>query len=457
MINRYLNKNMKNNKILKIVFIFCLTLTVLKVHAQNNDEKLDIAYKYLSSDKTAEAIKIFEEYIKTHPGEMQIYLQLAYAYKQIGEKVSAKEYFFYVSKNSFDNKQINAANDELKEMSEKEDNSKRLTTSGDEDDLNLAYSMINKGNYKSAIEFFEKYKLKHQTNTKISLQLGYLYSKQKRYEKAIDNFEYVNSNSKNTDEIDKSAQSLFYLKDMLINNSKRSINIYFHNLYDSYQDNYISNFIGHVNFKLWKNAFVGPYADVYMDARSKKDKIYNDRYVEGGGFFKYRLTDFMGFELRAGYVNEIDFNKTSFNYKPILDIGTRFGNPLNYLEHKNKKLTYLYFDVFSSGLYDYKFRNLFGQLQLKEVVRNMTGGYSYLEFYLTQMVISDSKKLDYNNYAELGAGLTFKPNLLNFPVLFLEATNKNYFIGQEGKYFTGSLKNTFQIKAGFLLNLKTLL
>lgn len=455
-IKRISNK-MKTNKYFILVTIIWLCANSLMIFAQDNEEKLDLAYDYLSAGNTTDAIRIFENYLKTHPGDFNIYLQIAYAYKQIGKKEDAKDNFTYVAFNSNDKTQINKAKEELKLITSIKDNVNKLTTSGDDEELNKGYSFINKGDINSAIGLFEKYKLNHPSNTKISLQLGYLYSKQRKYEKAIEQFEFVKSKSKNTDEIDNSTQTLFYLKDMLINNSRKSTNIYFHNLYDSYQDNYISNFIGHINFKLWKNAFIGPYADVYMDLRSNKDKIYNDRYVEGGGFFNYRFTDFIGFELRAGYVNEIDFKKSSFNYKPIIYTGTRLGKPLYYLEYKNKRVTYFYFDIFSTGLYDYKFRNVFGQLQLKEVSRFMTGGFSYLEFYLSQSAFADSKQLDYNNYVEFGTGLSFKPNLMSFPVLFLEATNKTFFIGPDGKYFDGSMKNTFQVKAGFLLNLKTIL
>jgi hypothetical protein len=82
----------------------------------------------------------------------------------------------------------------------------------------------------------------------------------------------------------------------------------------------------------------------------------------------------------------------------------------------------------------------------------MTGGYSYFEFYLSQMAFADSKQLNYNNFTELGAGIDFKPNMMNFPVIFVEATNKLYLIGPNSQYFQGPLKNTFQIKAGFLIN-----
>jgi len=451
-----------NKKIMKLIKLFILTSVIILfsgnmiVYAQENEENLETAYKYLNSGKTADAAQVFENYLKTHPGDLNIYLQLAYAYKQLGKTEDAKDYFNYVAFNSGDNKQIKTANEELKLLASYK-NKNKLITSGDDDELNKGYAFINKGDINSAIHIFEKYKLKHTSDTKISLQLGYLYNDIKDYKNALKEFEFVEAITKNREEFDKATRSSYYLNDMLINNSNRSTEIYFYNIYDSYQDNYISNLTGHVNFKLWKNAFIGPYADVYMDAKSNEHKILNDRYVEGGGFFKYRVTDFLGLELRTGYVHEIDFNRNSFNYKPILYMGTRIGNPLPYLNYNNSKKSYLYLDLFSTGLYDYKFRNLFGQVQLKEVFRYLTGGFSYLEFYMSQMAIADSKQLDYNNYIETGGGITFKPNLMNFPALFIEATNKSFFVGPDGKYFDGPLKNTFQIKAGFLINLKTLL
>jgi Tfp pilus assembly protein PilF len=447
---------MKCNKLILLLTVIFLCNSGIMLFAQESESKLGLAYEYLNAGNTSEAIQVFENYLKTNPGDLKIYLQVAYAYKLIGNNEEAKDYFNYVIFNSADNNQINTAKEELKILSPSK-NTNQLVTSGDDDELNKGFNYINKGDINSAIPIFEKYKLRHPSNTGISLQLGYLYNDKKEYTKALEEFEFVASKSKDRGEIDKASQSIYYLKDMMINNSKRSTDLYFYNTYDSYQDNYISNLIGHINFKLWKNAFIGPYADVYLDAKSKAGYILNDRYAEAGGFFKYRITDYLGFELRTGYVHEIDYNKNSFNYKPILNLGTRVGNPLPYLNYNNTKKAYLYLDIFSSGLYDYKFRNIFGQVQLKEVLRYLTGGFSYLEFYFSQMTLADSKQLDYNNYVEAGGGITFKPNLVNFPALFLEATNKTFFVGPDGKYFSGSFKNTFQIKAGFLINLKTLL
>lgn len=325
----------------------------------------------------------------------------------------------------------------------------------DDDELKKGYEYIKQGDNKNAIIVFEKYKLKHPSEIKIYLQLGYLYSNIKDFEKALTNFEFVEENSKNTDEVDNVARSIYYTKELIISNSFKSMNIYFHNFYDTYYNNYISNFITHLNLKVTKNLYTGFYVDVFADSRSKTGTIYNDRYLEGGGFFKFKLTESVGLELRAGYVREIDFNKNSFNFKPILYAGTRIGNPLFYLGEKNKGTNYFYFDIYSTALYDYKFRNFFGQLQTKEVLRSMAGEFSYFEFYLSQSVLADSKQLDYNNLAEIGFGVNFKPNSAYFPVLFIETSNKTYFLGSSGKYFEGPLKNTFQFKAGFLINFNT--
>ena len=150
------------------------------------------------------------------------------------------------------------------------------------------------------------------------------------------------------------------------------------------------------------------------------------------------------FELRLGYVREIDFKKNSFNVKPILAFGMRVGDSKSYSGSNNMKKDYLFLDIYSTLLYDYKFRNIFGQVNLRETIRYLTGGYSFIDFYLGQNILGDTKQLSYNNYGEILAGVGFKPSIINFPVLFTEVSNKFYWISDNPK-------NSFQVKAGFLL------
>jgi hypothetical protein len=201
----------------------------------------------------------------------------------------------------------------------------------------------------------------------------------------------------------------------------------------------------------------GFYVDAYMDARSKKDNILNDRYLEGGGYLKFQFSNNIALELRLGYFRELDLDKSGVNFKPILSMGTRLGDSPFYLSRRNTKTENFYFDIYSTELYDSKYKNLFAQIQLKEVLRYMTGGYSYFEFYLTQMAQADSRQLFYNNYGELSIGIDFKPNMINFPAIFIEGTNRINFVGPDGKYFEGDMKSIFQFKAGFIINFNSAL
>ncbi|MGB9696996.1 MAG: tetratricopeptide repeat protein [Ignavibacteria bacterium] len=444
--------------VLILTTIAVLFISASKTYPQAVDNRLDLAYNYLNEGKIELAIYYFEDYIKDNPSEMRIYLQLGYAYKQTNQLQKARQYFNYVIKNSTDSNEINLASLEIGyiEQAERQDNKKNenpvvVKDQSDDDLLNEGYEYLRTGNTKKAIESFERYIKDHPEATKIYLQLAYLYDKEKRYSRALDYFDYVASHSSDIDEIDAARKSMFIEKQMIALTSPRSLDLYFYNGYDSYYQNYISNFVGHINFRVLKNFYLGFYGDVYMDSKSKKDYILNDRFVEGGGFMKLRLSDNFNFEFRLGYVHEIDFEKNSVNFKPMLTYGNRFGNPAFYLG-RSTKTEYFYVDLYSVELYDYKFKNLFGQLQLKEVLRYMTGGYSYFEFYLVQLLQADSRQLDYNNYGEFGVGATFKPNLINFPTLFVEGTNRLYLIGQDGQYFSGNLRNNFTLKAGFIIN-----
>jgi len=153
------------------------------------------------------------------------------------------------------------------------------------------------------------------------------------------------------------------------------------------------------------------------------------------------------FELRLGYTRQIDLDSSKINIKPMLVYFNRFGDAQVYTSSRSAKKTSLYMDIYYAAMYDYKYKNAFLQASFQQVLRFGTGGYSYVENYLLQTVQFDGRKLDYNNYFEVGAGIRFKPNVMVFPVIFVEPTYKAYFFGDR--------KNSFQIKAGFLFNFRT--
>lgn len=363
----------------------------------------------------------------------------------------------FVSLNSFDNETKLTLSNIVNENILPQDT---LPSASETELLNRGYDYTNKRMYNEAINSFTQYLRTKPEDAKVHLQLGYLYDAARKYESAYNSFGKVMEFSNSDDEIDKATISRYYMREKMIQNSVVSFDLYFYNFYDTYYENYVGQLLTHLNVKLAKGIYVGPYFDTYFDSKSKPDNILNDRYVEIGAFTKFNITDWMTFEVRAGYVREIDFKKNSFSFKPILTMGKRIGTAHFYKPTRSQNTESFYYDIYVSALYDYKFRNIFVNWQNKEALRFMLGGYSYFEFYLKQEIAADTKQFDYNNYLDFGAGVAFKPNIQSFPVLFLEGVYRNFFVSTDPKtgdpvYFTGDMRSFFTVRAGFLLYYNT--
>jgi hypothetical protein len=319
--------------------------------------------------------------------------------------------------------------------------------------LDSAYYYLNNGNTAMATQIFEQYIRENPTNTKVRMQLGYIYYSQNKLSKSLKNFDYVGRHSSDPADVETSRSSAYIIRDQLAVVAKRSLDMYFYNYYDSFQDNYIANLTAHYNFKMAPKFYTGFYVDAYTDSRSKPELIYNDRFLELGGFLRYHILDNLFLEFRLGYAREIDLDKSDFNIKPLLVYFARLGDAKIYVGKKAASKTSMYLDLYYAAMYDYKFRNTFLQATFSEVMRFHTGGYSYIESYLVQYAQFDSRKLDYNNYSELGTGLRFKPNLAIFPILFVEPTYKVYFF--KDKVTNIQRENSFQVKAGFQFIFRT--
>lgn len=402
-----------------------------------NDE-IQRGYDYVTLGDNARALEIFESVYRKDNKDMKICLQIAYIYMNMADYKKANDYFQNVVKNSTDKDEILSAKDQINVIY------KMKPELNPKNDLSEAYSFIKTGQTSEAIKLFENYSKSNPEDTKIKLQLAYLYDKQKNTAKALENFEYVANNSKIQTDVDKAKTSINVLKSMKSVKSKGIFDMYFYNIYDSYQENYISNFLSHLGFKASSSFDLGAYVDLYLDSKSTPELIYNDRYAEGGAYVRWGIASWMSFELRGGYVRELDKKINSFNFKPILAIGKRFGQFDNYTSSTTKNKNTFYLELYTVGLYDHKFQNFFGQLSLKEAWRYGITGYSYIEFYTGQNLQGDSEQIDYNNWGEFRVGMGYKPDIMNFPTLFMEASNKFYFIGD--------IKNSFQIRAGFLIN-----
>lgn len=417
--------------------------------------RLDEAYTLFNAGKISEATVIFEEESRNNPTDTKTMLQLGYIYKSKGDYSKALEYFNKVYSNSMKSDELKTATTEIADINSILAPKTQTTTipgtttpvyssSIGNDNLNKGYTLLNQGFKDAAVPYFEQYLISNPADTKVQMQLAYLYYDQQQYSRAKERFQYVSANSLMADEKNQANTSI-----TTINNLKGStgipqtVDIYFYNIYDTHQENYISNFLGKYGFGVAKNLNMGIYIDAFLDSRSTAQNIYNDRYVEAGGYVRYSITPYMSFEVRGGYVRQIDREKNSFNFKPILSFGNTFGEAPFFLNPGVSKKEYLYLQFYGAVLYDYKFRNMFGQGYLKEALRFMLGGYSNFEFYLRQQGNVDSQNLSYNNYIEFAGGVGFQLNIKYFPALFAEATNKVYFSTES--------KNSFQFKVGFVL------
>lgn len=309
------------------------------------------------------------------------------------------------------------------------------------------YYYLNKGDKVMAAKYFEDYLKTNPSDTKIRLQLGYMYYDDKKFSKSLENFRYVGSHSNDQKDVETSKSAAYIIKEEMSFYAPRSMDLYFYNFYDTYQENYIANFIGHYNFKIAPQFYTGLYLNVYTDTRSQPNLIYNDRYAEIGGFLRYNFFKNLFIEFRLGYAREIDLEKNSINIEPLIVYYNRIGEARVYVSSSKSSKTDLYIDMYYAGLYDNKFKNGFGQIALQEVVRFHTGGYSYIEPYLVQNLSADTRKVNYNNYGEVGTGLRFHPNIPFFPGLFVQPMYRSYFYG--------GLKNSFTIQGGFVFIFRT--
>ena len=406
-------------------------------------EKLNDAYSLLNRGNVDEAIIVFKEHLDQNPNDSKVLLQLGYLYSNKQQYDSAIIYFEKTKNRSTVPEDVRVATKEIENINSIRNSSGAPTSSK----LDSAYSLLNAGEEYDAIRLFEEYSYSNPSDTKVQLQLGYLYSERKNITKAKQYFESVKKNTVSSDEREKATTSLNFLNDYRGKVSPSSVDIYFHNFYDANQENYISNFIGKYQYNLFKNFNTGVYGDVYLDSRSRPGLIYNDRYAEVGGFFRYNFFPSLSFEFRAGYVRLIDREESKFNFKPILSFSDKFGHFPEYKKSGVKSQNF-YLDTYAATLYDHKYENFFGQAQLREVLRYMTGGYSFFEVYLKQNIQGDSKQIDYNNYGELGGGIAYTPNMKNFPTLFAEAVNRFYFVRSTTGLFPES---AFQFRLGFIL------
>jgi tetratricopeptide (TPR) repeat protein len=436
----------------KYILNTLIFLALCKVSFGQSDA--DSGYYYFNKGDISKAIEFFDSHVLNNPNDYKIRLQLGYIYynQKVLDKALAE--FEYVAKNSFDEKEIQDAKSaadviraEIPTKNKPIDSTKTPVPVTTMSYADSGYYYYKNGNMTKAVENFEAHLKLNPNDSKSRLQLAYIYYNQKKFSQSLTHFDYVGNHSNDQADVQTAKSAAMVIRDEMVNYSKSSLDLYFYNFYDSYQDNYIANFVGHYNFRMAKSFYTGFYIDLFTDSKSKPGQIYNDRFVEIGGFFKYNILDNLIAEFRLGYARQIDLDSSKLNVKPMLIYFNRIGDAKIYVGKNAKSKTSMYLDMYYAAMYDTKYQNSFLQISFWEAIRFHTGGYSYIESYLVQTGQFDSRRLDYNNYVELGTGLRFKFNLPIFPIIFIEPTYKVYYFGE--------IKNSFQIKAGFYFIYRT--
>lgn len=425
-----------------LFFVFACTNAL----AQN---LADSGYYYQSIGSKETAASFFEQFIANNPDNHQVRLDLAYLYRDMGQTAKAKEQFEYVARYSSNNEFVQQANYALNSMnSTTTTTTTTQTTSYSGSPADSGYYYYNNGNKTKAAMFFEEHLRTNSRDTKVRMQLAYIYYGQKKYSQALKHFDLAGRYATDPKDREAARSAALVLREQMAGSSARSLDVYFHSFYDTYQENFIANLVMHLNFRLAPRLYAGPYLDVYTDTRSSKALIYNDRFIELGLFMRYYIMDNLFFEGRIGYARQLDLDSNKINIKPMLVYFNRFGEAKPYVtKGSGTSRTSLYLDIYYAAMYDYKYKNAYLQGAMQQVLRFHTGGYGYVENYLFQAAQFDGRKLDYNNYFEVGTGLRFKPNVPVFPVLFVEPSYKLYFFGDR--------KGSFQIKAGLTFNFRT--
>ncbi len=431
-------------------FISGIFLICLLTEAVSSQNYADSGYYYQKIGFRDKAAGFFEEYLYSNPDNYQVRLDLAYLYQNMSQKSKSREQFEYVSTHSPNENEVKLAKDAIANLDGQNQTNvseeiKPPTTISSYADSGYYY--LKMGKKTKAAQFFEMHLKEKPDDFKIRMQVAYIYYEQRKLGSALRHFDYVGDRSSNSKEVETARSAAYVIREELSYDAKRSLDIYFYNYYDSFQENYIANLVAHVNFRIAKNTYTGLYLDLYTDTRSTKSLVYNDRFIELGGFLRYNLLKNLFLEFRLGYVHQLDQDTSRINIKPLLVYFNRLGNAKVYTSSKSSSKISLYMDMYYAAMYDYKYKNAFLQVAFQQVLRFHTGGYSYLENYLVETAQFDSRKLDYNNFFEVGTGLRYHPNIIHFPVIFVEPTYKAYFYGDR--------KNSFQIKAGFSFYFRT--
>src|SRR5437667_116144 len=92
-------------------------------------------------------------------------------------------------------------------------------------ELDSAYKLLERKDVKNAIPLFEAHIKQYPQDTKVWMQLAYIYDEQGQYSKSYQYFRYVSLHSTDPAEKEQAEASAMVMKDKMNANAKRSIEL----------------------------------------------------------------------------------------------------------------------------------------------------------------------------------------------------------------------------------------
>ena len=190
----------------KYLFGLILLLVIFSINARAQS-LADSGYYYLNLGDKKTAADYFENYLKDNPDDYKVRMQLAYIYYDQRNYIESLHNFNYVISHSSDQSEIDASksaanivkNDMLSGNSSNQtnpntSNSSSTNTYTPPDVRTYAdsgYYYLNKGDKAMAKKCFEEYLKENPNDSKVRLQLGYIYYDDHQYSKSLEDFNYV--------------------------------------------------------------------------------------------------------------------------------------------------------------------------------------------------------------------------------------------------------------------------
>lgn len=446
---------------------------VLERDPTNRTACLELAYLYGRMGKWADASRQFESVVRVEPENLRLRLDLAYALQKAGETAKAAEQFLFVAARPGELQAQAHAELEVVQAQQRDANLARRDAllnrgyarlrAGDrigarhefEQALNadpanatvlkqIGYLALEEGNLALAAQNFEAARVVDPQDATLALQLGYLYDRIGQPEKAAGAFEAAAGSSEaRTQQLASAALRALRASQL----ARVYLDLYATPSFATRFDNFIVQFQGQLHWRPRPSWPVTLYLGTRITHDSKSrggslPAIFSDNValVGAGVSFRPKRTNLalvaeanLAFNLTTSTARnrdvEPDYRAALYYYRRWE--GKLYG-PAGALTLGRLRSDRLFTDLDASlGYYSRYDHNGIGYLQLREGVRLADWRASRLYGYAKINLVKDTNRDFYNNLAEFGPGVEFRPSG-NFNLSLRAEYLRGTYFGIEG-------------------------